>query len=412
MSRPVVPIANMARRIPEAGRIRFGVKSGKAMRALSTFRFTSHDREALDQIAALYGGDVKPWSDPKAAEGQFEVITQASEIRVVLPPDPLGGTPVYELWGGGGCERRCDGLNAQVVTKGPDGAEMLDVPCICAAKEAMSCEPRTRLSVILPQIRFGGVWRLETKSWNAAQEMPGMVDLIQSLQERGLTRGVLALKHRRSVTAGETHKFIVPVLGVDETVEALAAGSARLGALPSSNGNGAVAAIGAGSEGGGEDDVVDRAAAEVSAVEGGNLPAADTSTEVITDAIVVPSLDVLRKRLASLPAKVANGVRKEAQRLSFTQIEDNADVPADDLEGWDVLLTGAEKIVTDSPSEPVSEPQLKKLNTVLQLQGHVGPMRHTWASQQLGREITSLKDLSSTEASRLIDVLEAEAANV
>lgn len=229
-----MPIANIQRRLPEAGRIRFGVKSGKAMKALSTFRFTSHDEEALGQIAGLYGGEVKPWSDPKAAQGQHEVITQASEIRIVLPPDPLGGTPVYESWGGGGCERRCDGLNAEISTRGPDGAEMTSVPCLCSAQGAMACEPRTRLSVILPEIRFGGVWRLETKSWNAAQEMPGMVSLIQSLQERGLTRGVLALKHRRSVSAGETHRFIVPVLGVDETIDALASGAAQVGALPSS----------------------------------------------------------------------------------------------------------------------------------------------------------------------------------
>lgn len=229
--RAVVPIRDMARRIPEAGRIRFGVKTGKAMKALDTFRFTSHDEEALTQIATLYGGTVAPWSDPKAAEGQHEVITEASEIRIVLPPDPLGGTPIYELWGGGGCERRCDGLNAEIVVKGQDGAEMSQVPCICTAANAMACEPRTRLSVILPEIRFGGVWRLETKSWNAAQEMPGMVDLIQTMQERGLTRGLLALKHRRSTVAGQTRRFVVPVLGVDETLNALASGAAQVGAL-------------------------------------------------------------------------------------------------------------------------------------------------------------------------------------
>lgn len=232
MNRPVVPIANLARRIPEAGRIRFGVKSGKAMKALDTFRFTSHDEEALSQIAALYGGDVVPWSDPKAAEGQHEVITDTGEIRIVLPPDPLGGTPIYELWGGGGCERRCDGVAAEIVTRGQDGAEMTQVSCLCTANGSMACEPRTRLSVILPEIRFGGVWRLETKSWNAAQEMPGMVDLIQTMQERGLTRGVLALKQRRSVVAGQTRRFTVPVLGVDETLNALASGAAQVGSLP------------------------------------------------------------------------------------------------------------------------------------------------------------------------------------
>lgn len=402
--RPVVPIANISRRLPEAGRIRIGVKSGKAMRALNTFRFTSHDDQALAQIAATYGGTVKPWSDPKAAEGQFEVITEASEIRIVLPPDPLGGTPQYELWGGGGCERRCDGLNAQVVTKGPDGAEMLDVPCICSAKGAMACSVITRLTVLLPEVRFGGVWRLDSKSWNVAQEFPGMVDLIQSLQQQGLTKGVLALKHRRSTQAGETHRFIVPVLGVDETVEALAAGAARLGSLPS--GNGAVAAIGTGSEEGGDDeDVADRAVG-VESVEGSGPRSSTGETETITDAVVVPDVGTLRRRLAALPTKAANAARRQAHEAKLNDLDD---VPtADDLEGWEVILDRAEQ--SAEPNAPVSGPQLKKLNTVLQMQGHVGPLRHSWAAQQLGREISSLKDLSSNEASQLIDVLEGAGA--
>lgn len=401
MSRAIVPIANISRRLPEAGRIRIGVKSGKAMRALNTFRFTSHDEEALRQIAAVYGGTVRPWSDPKAAEGQFEVITEASEIRIVLPPDPLGGTPIYEMWGGGGCERRCDGLTAQVITKGPDGAEMIDVPCVCSAKGAMACDVKTRLTVMLPEVRFGGVWRLESKSWNVAQEMPGMVGLIQSLQERGLQRGVLALKHRRSVTAGETHKFIVPVLGVDDTLEALAAGAARLGALPAAGEE--LKAIGAGSEEGGDDEAQDRAAVEGSVVGGGNLAAAETSTDDVTDATVVPELGDLRRRLGVLPSRAANAARKRARDFGFAQIEDG-EPDADDLEGWDEILTSLEAEGGDP--EPISEGQMRKLNTVLQQRGHVGPLRHEFASKQLGREVTSLKELSAAEANHLIGVLE------
>lgn len=230
MTRPVVPIANLSRRIPEAGRIRIGVRAGKAMKALDTFRFTSSSEEALQQIAATYGGDVKPWSDPKAAAGQFEVITAAAEIAIILPPDPLGGTPIYEQWSGGGCQRRCDGLTCTIVVKGPEGAEQNDVPCLCAAKGEMACEPHTRLSVLLPDVRFVGTWRLDTKGWNAAQEMPGMVDLIQSVQD-GLTRGVLRLVRRKSVFGGETRNFVVPVLGLTDSVDALAAGAMRVGAL-------------------------------------------------------------------------------------------------------------------------------------------------------------------------------------
>lgn len=59
-----------------------------------------------------------------------------------------------------------------------------------------------------------------------------MVELIQSMQDRGLTRGVLALKQRRTVTAGKTKNFVVPVLGVEDSLEAIASGAAQLGALP------------------------------------------------------------------------------------------------------------------------------------------------------------------------------------
>ncbi len=237
MSRSVVPVAQLQRRVPEAGRIRIGEKratSGGKSRpaAIGEFRFTSHDRSAVEQIAAMYGGAVRDWSDPKAAAGQVEVVTDASEIRVVLPPDPLGGTPIYELWGGGGCERRCDGVTCTTYRQGEEGPEPVEVACPCDAGGALACNVVTRLSVILPEIRFAGVWRLDTKSWNAAQELPGMVDLIHQAQGHGLQYATLSLKHRRSTMAGQTRTFLVPVLGTDATVEQLAAGESALKSLP------------------------------------------------------------------------------------------------------------------------------------------------------------------------------------
>lgn len=239
MTRTIVPISDLSRRLPEAGRIRTGVKrktrNGKeAPAAITEFRFTSHDETALGQLAEMYGGDVVPWSEPKAAAGQFELITTAPEIRVVLPPDPLGGTPIYELWSGGGCERRCDGVTAAVLQQGQDGLESVDVGCLCAAKGEVSCNVVTRLSVIIPEVKFAGVWRLDTKSWNAAQDLPGMVDMVQStMQSHGLSYALLSLQQKRSVQAGETHRFTVPVLSLPVSIETLAAGGSRLGELPS-----------------------------------------------------------------------------------------------------------------------------------------------------------------------------------
>lgn len=346
MSRSVVPIANISRRIPEAGRIRIGVKTERAMKSIPEFRFTSHDREALTQIAEMYGGNVVPWSDAKAAPCQFEVITAASEIRVLLPPDPLGNTPIYEQWGGGGCERRCDGLTCQMLQQGPDGLEPVDVPCMCAASGEMVCDVKTRLAVIIPEIRFAGVWRLDTKSWNAAQELPGMVDMIQAMQGRGLSYATLGIKARRSVVAGKTKQFNVPVLGVGASIEQLAAGAARLGALPSA----AVPPV-----------------AELESGETAAPPAAVAPPAVVDDAPAV--IDAV---IVELPAGTP---------------------PA-----------GREPTI---PDEPASDAQSRAVHALLRRKHMAaGPDRFPILTTLLGREITSSKELSKADAGHVIEQLQ------
>ncbi|HEV2928432.1 MAG TPA: hypothetical protein VGW74_07055 [Propionibacteriaceae bacterium] len=237
MGRPVVPVRSLGMRLPDAGRIRIGVKvptsNGKSSRPekIDRFRFTSQDRAALDQVAEIYGGRVIEWKDPKAAPGQWQVITDARELRIALPPDPLGNTPIYELWSGGGCQRRCDGETVEMLTNGPDGLDLQQAPCICDRKGTLECSLHTRLSVLLPEVRFSGVWRLDTKSHNAAAELPGMVELIRSLQDRGIVRATMRVEWRKQVQAGQTREFAVPVLGIDQTLDQLAAGHARLAAL-------------------------------------------------------------------------------------------------------------------------------------------------------------------------------------
>lgn len=231
MSNQVVPIANLGTRMPEHGRIRMGVKTANAMKSIDTFRFTSPDSEAIQQIAELYGGVAKPWNEPKAKiQAQFEVITQRSDIRIFLPPFAMSSW--YELWAGGGCTRRCDGIVCQVPqTTGPDAGGMAEVDCICAAENAMKCRPYTRLNVVLPEIRFGGAWRLETKGWNAAHEMPAMAAMIEQLQAVGMVEARLLVEKRHEVKNGKTKNFVVPKLLIDTSPLAILQGQASVGAI-------------------------------------------------------------------------------------------------------------------------------------------------------------------------------------
>lgn len=250
MARPVVPIRQLDRRLPELGRIKDGVKTstsngGQRPKAIDTLRITSQDPKALAQVAAALGGEVVAYSDPKSTD-THELLTPVTETPVILPPDPLSGTPMYEMYSGGGRERWCDGITCEQWRKGPDGPEPFDVACPCAAVGELSCKPTVHLSIILPYTRLGGTWRWTTHSYNAAVELPGMVEAIQSLQSKGMTRGVLRVDKRTQTIAGVTRKFVVPVLGVDATADELAAGQATLGALGS---GGASLEAGEGSDG-------------------------------------------------------------------------------------------------------------------------------------------------------------------
>ena len=224
MSR-VVPLSQIDRRAPEAGRIRLGIKSAKgAPQSIDKLRFTSPNRRPVEQIAARYGGQVKPWRDPKAnPNDQFEVISTVSEIPVYLVPGGLNCH--YELWAGGGVERRCDGEQCEIA--GRD--EMQLVACICDRQGKMECKPYTRLNVILPEVEFSGVWRLESKGWNSQVELPGMFDLIVSLVDSGkLVSAMLSVERRSKMSGGQKRNYVVPKLSITQTPQELAAGANQL----------------------------------------------------------------------------------------------------------------------------------------------------------------------------------------
>lgn len=238
--REIVPIHQIKRRVPEQGRIRMGVKqlTGKLDKnnkpmsrpvKLSRLRFTSQDRAALDVIADKYGGEVTPWTDAPT-DAQYQVTVTREKIPVVLPPDPLSGTPIYEHWSGGGCLRRCDGVDCAIPAADAEEQQAI-IACPCRAENRMACKPRTRLNVVLRDVPFGGTWRIESTGWNAAEELPGMVDMVLTVQETGMVMGELSIGQRTRLVGGQTKKFVVPALSLPESIEALAEGQMRLRSL-------------------------------------------------------------------------------------------------------------------------------------------------------------------------------------
>lgn len=227
----VVPLNSIDRRAPEAGRIRIGVKTGRAMKSIDTFRFTSPYQDIIEQLAARYGGQAQPWTDERARiRDQWEVITPVNEIPVYLPANGLSVN--YEKWSGGGCERRCDGEQCEIVQMQGDNAVPVATPCICVAKSARECQPYTRLNVVLPELPFRGTWRLETKGWNALHELPGMWEMIRSLDESGrMVQAYLGVEKRSDKAAGKTRHYVVPKLTVGQSPQELQSGVGSVTAI-------------------------------------------------------------------------------------------------------------------------------------------------------------------------------------
>lgn len=210
---PIAPVV-IQRRMMEVARVRLGRKGSRGQpEKLDRFRFTSASREWLEKLAAIYGGTVKEWKGAPD-DGYFEVITDAQAIEVVFPPVfsaddgslTLPCSQWLELWSGGGCQRRCDGITEAISGK----------PCICAP-DARQCKPTTRLSFILPDVSGVGLVRLESHGWNAAAELPGTVELLlRASAEGAFIKANLRLEQRTAKSAGQTRKFVVPVIDVPD----------------------------------------------------------------------------------------------------------------------------------------------------------------------------------------------------
>ena len=207
-------VINLQRRARELGRIRMGDRGAKGQpQRLSSFRLTSADRTLLQAAAVRYGGEVRAWGE------QFELYTEAAELPCMVTPQEV--SQWYELWSGGGCQRRCDGQE-NVLTGDP---------CACDPDQR-ECKLVTRLSVMLHELPGVGVWRLETHGYHAATELPASAEVLIRLAQRGqYAPAALAIEQRVVKRDGQTKKFPVPVLRIAVPLGTLMTGE-MMEALP------------------------------------------------------------------------------------------------------------------------------------------------------------------------------------
>jgi len=215
-------LADLQAQQVEVGRIRLGT-SEKARSArgreynkpvkLERFRLTSRSQQLIIEAAKVYGGEPQPWQPEHGAQ-QWEVIIERQSLAVIVPPDPC--SQFYEQWVAGKCTRRCNGVRELLTEQ----------PCPCGPdpgdKKAQGCKPTTRVSLMLAELPGIGIWRLESRGYHAATELPAVVDLLT--QAGGNLPARLEMEPRtaqipdpRDASKTVTSEFMVPVLHVEAT---------------------------------------------------------------------------------------------------------------------------------------------------------------------------------------------------
>jgi hypothetical protein len=205
-------ILTMQRQVRELGRLRTGYTAGNRPVRSKTWILTAKDRDLLDAAAEEWGGQVVEWTPLNHEGKQWSLTTETAMLPAFLPPgDPL--TQSYEQWNRGGAVRRCDGN-----TESKSGN-----PCICRAlgekwyersvKEV--CKPYSQLNVMLLNLPDIGVWRHVTKSYYAAGEIAGMVDLIKAqVGPEPIVPVWLVIDQRESVKDGKKTPYPVPAIKI------------------------------------------------------------------------------------------------------------------------------------------------------------------------------------------------------
>lgn len=303
------PILDLQRREMESGRVRFGNKIGNRPNRLDHPLFTSPDKNLVEMVAAAHGGSVTPWP---GGEGQWQTEVEG-DVNVLIPVAPEVCSQFWERWSGGGCMRRCDGVT-DIIN---------DQPCDCdKTAEKRACNATTRFVVLLPETGDAR-WRVETKSINAAMELPASLERAIGERTGEVIPAVLSVESRR----GKKGNVPVPVI--------------RISKMP-----GDVVSQGSG-DGGGH---LDSARTIPAQSAGDSAPAEQAGSVALPADRVEPSAPVVGSGAEGSPASETATI-SEPQRKRMMAIAREKGVATDDLKAIVLDLAG----VTSSKAIPADK---------------------------------------------------------
>lgn len=389
-----MPIIDRQRKLHEIGRIRLGEQvaitkrdgsPGTAPKKLETFRFTSANKNAIDAIAGIHGGIPSEWADAPTGR-QWEVTTESDSLRILVPHAEMSFSQAYELWSGGGCKRRCNGVEMQG-----------EMPCVCDP-DNRECKPHTRVSVMLADVPVTGLWRFDTQSEFAADELAGQFELAEMLGKatgKALLPATVRIDQRERKKPGQpTKKFGVPVVEFDVDVSAFVGGRAQVAqAAPTAQ---------------------LKRITSVTPIQQDETPAPSVADQLQAVSVPEPRKQTARSAppipatgVAPRPASQATEAAGSTQKMvdPYERADTSAELGTFESE----RPSRTPRTSNASEPKPPSQPSMRRLFAILGGKGIRGDEdRHQWASDVLNRTIVSFSELSQADVTKLNDAAEGK----
>lgn len=215
------------RALARIGKIRLGDRKPDrgAGKTRTTWRLTSPNKLAIEQVQAVYGGTVSQW------EGQWELLSDTATLSVMIDTR-MSLDEGFEQYNGKTRTHDCDGLHCnfrEIVRRGDKILSCSDVrrvQCLCDPRELgaalpdeeRKCDTRTSLRVILPCTEDLCLWQFDSKSLQFNREVNGTLDSLRAIYDPvGVRHGycLLTIQQRKSTVGDSVKHWSVAVLSMD-----------------------------------------------------------------------------------------------------------------------------------------------------------------------------------------------------
>lgn len=152
-----------SRRLPRLGKIRLGIKKKTA--AGKEYPAETDYFVCPDEVKDVYG------EEPK----ELDIMFPVEDLDIVFPQ-------AYEMYGSGkGMKCTGDGEVAWRVNEETGEMEERTCPCEFLTGKKPKCSQRAHLSVLLPNVSVGGVYQIDTSSYNSIVDLNSSIEFARAL---------------------------------------------------------------------------------------------------------------------------------------------------------------------------------------------------------------------------------------